>query len=396
MPAGSTAAAATIIRSRRRWFWWNASLYPLQKLPARTKPSRNCTEVSDYFLTRFRNDVRLTQKCIVFTPLAVPAGGSNRRAVKIQPQGSLQRHLVQHRHLTAGRFVGRERRVTHAQVNVLEFPVGEAGIAARHLPVVQMPELQGRWQEPEFFLSFPDYVHETFARPVVPADAHVNQAGIRVLVLRTPLEQYPSRRRDDPQVQCAVPVPVRMDECTFLYLPGGGALLIEHLKQFPRILSHEWNHTPACGLPRSRHSGGRVTSWCTAKGGGFHMATTETVETGGYSMRAEQLPDGTWTGEVVERALPRLQADTLDNLKTEFESVIRALVENEAELTGESLDTREDALLRNVHLYPSGTAPVADMDMVDRPDHGLPEPEVREDAWQGPSDRKLKQEPWED
>src|SRR5690625_2143577 len=126
------------------------------------------------------------------------------------------------------------------------------------------------------------------------------------------------------------------------------------------------------------------------------MATTETVETGGYSMRAEQLPDGTWTGEVVERALPRLQADTLDNLKTEFESVIRALVENEAELTGESLDTREDALLRNVHLYPSGTAPVADMDMVDRPDHGLPEPEIREDAWQGPSDRKPKQEPWED
>ena len=112
------------------------------------------------------------------------------------------------------------------------------------------------------------------------------------------------------------------------------------------------------------------------------MPATETVETGGYSMRAEQLPDGSWTGEVVERALPRLQADSLENLKTEFESVIRTLVENEAELTGESLDTREDALLHNMHAYPSGTAPVADMDMTGRPEHGLPEPEAKEEPWE--------------
>lgn len=126
------------------------------------------------------------------------------------------------------------------------------------------------------------------------------------------------------------------------------------------------------------------------------MARTETIETGGYSMRAEQLPDGTWTGEVVERALPRLQADSLHNLKLEFTSIIATLVENEAELTGEALDTREDVLLRNLHAYPSGTASVAEMDMVDRPEHGLPEPERREAAWEGLPDSEAKQEPWED
>ena len=82
------------------------------------------------------------------------------------------------------------------------------------------------------------------------------------------------------------------------------------------------------------------------------MSNTEIVEIGGYTLRAQELEEGRWVGEIVERSVPQLTSTSLANLREQFKSVIGALAENEAELEGEPLDTRQDAVLHHLHSYP--------------------------------------------
>lgn len=82
------------------------------------------------------------------------------------------------------------------------------------------------------------------------------------------------------------------------------------------------------------------------------MGNTETIEIGGFTMRAQELEEGRWVGEILDRAVPQLTSTSLANLKEQFRSVTAALAENEAALEGQSLDTRQDAMLHHLHSYP--------------------------------------------
>lgn len=106
---------------------------------------------------------------------------------------------------------------------------------------------------------------------------------------------------------------------------------------------------------------------------------SEVIESGGFTLRAHELDDGTWVGEIMERAVPRLTAESLSSLETQFRSMIAAFSENEAQVEGAPLDTREDALLHRLHAY----AP-RDLTQPDR-DFRPPEP-----------GQKISRERWED
>lgn len=106
---------------------------------------------------------------------------------------------------------------------------------------------------------------------------------------------------------------------------------------------------------------------------------SEVFESGGYTLHAHERQDGTWVGEIMERAVPRLTAESLDSLETQFKSIIAAFSENEAQLEGAPLDTREDAMLHRLHAYAPRNLTQPDKDY--RP----PEP-----------GEKLSRERWED
>ncbi len=82
------------------------------------------------------------------------------------------------------------------------------------------------------------------------------------------------------------------------------------------------------------------------------MPRTEIIEFSGHTLRAQELEEGRWVGEVVERAVPQLTATSLDNLEEQFKSVIGALAKNEAAVEGMGLDTRQDAMMHQLHLNP--------------------------------------------
>ncbi|SRR5690554_4379517 len=106
---------------------------------------------------------------------------------------------------------------------------------------------------------------------------------------------------------------------------------------------------------------------------------TEVIEAGGYTLRAQELEDGTWVGEIAERAVPQLTADSLANLETQFRSMIGSLTENESALEDRPFDLQEDALLHRLHAQsPSNLA---------QPDQDRRPPEPGE---------KISRERWED
>ncbi len=106
---------------------------------------------------------------------------------------------------------------------------------------------------------------------------------------------------------------------------------------------------------------------------------TDVIEAGGYTLRAQELEDGTWVGEIMERAVPQLTADSRANLETQFRSMIGSLTENESALEDRPFDLREDALLHRLHAQsPSSLA---------QPDQDRRPPEPGE---------KISRERWED
>lgn len=111
------------------------------------------------------------------------------------------------------------------------------------------------------------------------------------------------------------------------------------------------------------------------------MARTETVEFSGYTMEAREQADGSWVGEVIDRAVPQMTATSLDNLEEQFRSVIGALAENEAQVDNETYDSSHNALHHHLHAHPLGSAT--------RPgghdhDHRPPEPgeEIPRERWE--------------
>ncbi len=109
------------------------------------------------------------------------------------------------------------------------------------------------------------------------------------------------------------------------------------------------------------------------------MSNTEIIEIGGYTLRAQELEEGRWVGEIVERSVPQLTSTSLDNLREQFRSVIGALAENEAAVEGESLDTRQDAMLHHLHSYPlNNVSAAADEDY--RP--AEPGEEISRERWE--------------
>lgn len=92
------------------------------------------------------------------------------------------------------------------------------------------------------------------------------------------------------------------------------------------------------------------------------MPETETIEFSGYTLRAQELEEGRWVGEVVERAVPQLTATSLSNLEEQFKSVIGALAKNEAEADGLGLEEKQDAMLSHLHLNPLSTTTEMDRD----------------------------------
>lgn len=81
------------------------------------------------------------------------------------------------------------------------------------------------------------------------------------------------------------------------------------------------------------------------------MPRTEIIEFSGHTLRAQEIEEGRWVGEVVERAVPQLTATSRDNLEEQFKSVIGALSKNEA-VEGMGLDTRQDAMMHQLHASP--------------------------------------------
>lgn len=88
----------------------------------------------------------------------------------------------------------------------------------------------------------------------------------------------------------------------------------------------------------------------SSKGGNMNTKA-ERIEAGGYTLLAVEREDGSWIGEIVDRAVPRLTADSRANLEKQFRSMIGSLSENESQLEGQPLDTREDAILHRLHAY---------------------------------------------
>jgi len=108
------------------------------------------------------------------------------------------------------------------------------------------------------------------------------------------------------------------------------------------------------------------------------MPKTETIEFNGYTLRAQEIEQGRWIGEVVERALPQLTATSRDNLEQQFRSVIGALIKNEAAVEGMGLDKRQDAMLHQLHANPMMDVTEAD------DDYQPPEPgeDVSRERWE--------------
>lgn len=104
----------------------------------------------------------------------------------------------------------------------------------------------------------------------------------------------------------------------------------------------------------------------------------QTIEFSGHTMRAQELEEGRWVGEVVERAIPQLTATSLDNLEEQFKSVIGALAKNEAAVEGMGVDTRQDAMMHQLHLNPM-------MDVTEKDgDYKPPEPgeDISRERWE--------------
>lgn len=92
------------------------------------------------------------------------------------------------------------------------------------------------------------------------------------------------------------------------------------------------------------------------------MPKTENIEFSGFTLRAQEVEEGRWVGEILERAVPQLTATSRSNLEEQFKSVIGALTKNEAAVEGMRLDQRQDAMLHNLHANPMMDATEADQD----------------------------------
>lgn len=80
----------------------------------------------------------------------------------------------------------------------------------------------------------------------------------------------------------------------------------------------------------------------------------EIIAAGGFTLRAHELEDGSWSGEVVGRRVPGLRAASWADLAYKFDHVIGEFVAAERELEGVPLETREDAVLSSWYHYAPG------------------------------------------
>ncbi len=77
----------------------------------------------------------------------------------------------------------------------------------------------------------------------------------------------------------------------------------------------------------------------------------EVIASGGFTLRARELEDGTWSGEIVGRDVPGLQAGSWADLAYKFDHFIGEFAVESAEIEGVPLETREDAALRSEYAY---------------------------------------------
>lgn len=229
----------------------------------------------------------------------------------------------------------------------------------------QVVQLMHCRQETEFLIHFPQHFVQSLASGEVPAHTHVDLAGLHQLGWCATLEQQQALKGQDPQVESPVPVTVTVHFSPQFPFAGRVARFVQNIQPlFTRAHSCDANRR-ACVLEPGRKC--VPGSTLCPKGVSDMNMRSEKLEVGGFTMVAQEQPDGNWVGEIVDRAVPQLTAKSLDDLEEQFRSVLGTLAENEAELEGEPLNTSQDAMLHRLHTYPSTTVSGLGTDEVDGP-----------------------------
>lgn len=77
----------------------------------------------------------------------------------------------------------------------------------------------------------------------------------------------------------------------------------------------------------------------------------EVIASGGFTLRARELEDGTWSGEILGRDVPGLTAASWADLAYKFDHVIGEFAVTAAQIEGVPLETLEDSALCGWYSY---------------------------------------------